>query len=195
MHPPRTAVVAVTSAFAAVVLSGCGWSRHIEAGEPTPVSGQHCVDVPAPVCERIVEDARTEAPDGTGRLRGIDIRCAAADCTGPRVVAAVVVTYADGETAAWTESRDEPSVEPGATPAPPPPVRPTCIGVDRAHCDAMGNALFDLLPLGNAAVPMKIVVRCTGTCDTRRGHGETVVHFTDGMVKVRTWDYPIEDVD
>jgi hypothetical protein len=72
-----------------------------------------------PLCERLLEEARTQVP-GSAPVSA-DIRCADAICDERRGTASIKVTFANGQTVDYT-SGWESGGGGGAPPAPPEPV-------------------------------------------------------------------------
>ncbi|MBA3876523.1 MAG: hypothetical protein C0498_06240 [Anaerolinea sp.] len=178
----------------ALAVAGCGISR-LGPG-PAPASGQRCEGIPAAVCDRMLADARRQAPAGVAPVVGIRIVCTTT-CTEAAGEASVVVTYANGQTVESMQGWASPIGPPqpggpiGVEPT-PLPLEPVCLGVGRERClefAAAGLASAGLTSAPSGASPVSVTVRCTTVCDTSQGKGTTVVRLADGSWLTGDWAY------
>lgn len=185
---PRRAWSAI--ALTVVIIAGCGMGGSI--GDHPPVSGESCIGVPAPVCQRMIADARAAVVAGAGPVVGIQIACTTT-CTVAGGEASVVTTHANGRTLVATQGWATPvgpaPGEPGGPPIVDPtplPVEPECIGVPAAQCLEFAASVLGE-PHTGTVVSVRVI--CDGGCTARGGRGSTEATFSDGTKRAEHWVY------
>jgi hypothetical protein len=167
-----------------LLFAGCGdgWSSAPPLDALPPVE---CVGIPAATCQTIVADARRNAEPGTVPIR-IRAVCATPPCTIQQGDVNVEVRYSNGRADQYSMGWAGPGA--GQPPVPVvPPVEPTCQGVPIETCRDMAISAVTGVTGGPAVTA--ILVRCSATCTSLQGDGETILTFADGTTTTATWGY------
>jgi hypothetical protein len=144
-----------------------------------------CVGVPAGACARAVENIGSNGsrvPPAAMR-----VTCTAPFCSHREGAVTIDVVYADGTRSSsgygWAAAAPA-----GQAPGPPAlTVVPTCIGIDRQHCQSLAQDAQ-----GERPVPPRvrsIIVTCTAVCGAVGGTGTTVISYDDGTSEQSGWSY------
>ena len=152
-----------------------------------PPGTRACVGFPADVCERQVAELEREGM-GHGGIAGYRIVCTSDGCTSSQGEGRVTVVFADGT--GWDRAFGY-ATPIGAPPAQSPgplPVEPVCLGVPAAWCLEMARTGAE--SVADWSTIASITVRCTGSCTTSGGAGETRIRLIDGSPEAITdWNY------
>jgi hypothetical protein len=144
-----------------------------------------CIGVPAGACARAVEE--TGSSGSSVPPAAIRVMCTAPSCSDREGAVRIGVVYADGTRSSsgygWAAA-----VPAGQAPGPPAlTVVPTCIGIDRPHCQSLAQDAQ-----GERPVPphvRSIIVTCTAVCGPVKGSGTTVITYVDGTTENSGWSY------
>jgi hypothetical protein len=152
-----------------------------------PAGTRVCVGFPAEVCQRQVADLEREGMTHGGVV-AYRIVCTSGSCTAAQGEGTETVVFADGT---GREGGFGYAV-PVGTPAPGPsrgplPVVPACLGVPDGWCREMARTGAETVADWSSIVA--ITVRCTGSCTTTKGDGETRVRLVDGSEPATGWNY------
>lgn len=152
-----------------------------------PPGTRACEGFPAEVCERQIAELESEGA-GHGGVVGYRIVCTSAPCTSAQGGGNATVVFGDGT--GWNRGFGyaTPIGTPPVTFSGLLPVQPVCLGVPTAWCLDMARAGADAVADWSTIV--SITVRCSGSCTTSIGDGETLIRLTDGAEQAITaWQY------
>lgn len=193
-----------------LILAVAGCSAPVPGG-PAPSPRVSCVGIPATRCSEAVATVARSLPNTTPV--SIEVTCVAGACTPDAGAMDTVLTLSDGSqlrstTVQWSSGGGNSGgagaggPPPGFKPAPVPaetnapalapafpvvPVEPICQGVPVSMCRTMAETAFG--EVSDEEV-VGIVVRCgQQACTDEHGAGETEVTYSDGQVRISSWEY------
>ncbi len=178
-------------AVVALMVSACGGSAQSTVIPDQPLV--ECVGVPPETCRQSLAEAQQNATPGTIVVQ-IRVVCTKLPCTLQNGEAKVDVLYSNGRTNSsgigWAAAAPMPAGPP--QPAPPLPVKPTCLGLPVAgetdNCLDFATSAMENVLDGREVVA--IVVRCKpGPCTASGGAGETMLTFAGGTTQTSEWSY------
>ena len=187
MMPPRgwrmlrLSAILATVALLASACAACGGAPNLPAGT------RACVGFPADVCARQVADARARG-DAPRRRRRLPDRLHLGALHAEQGEGNESVAFADGTGREWrVRLRRCPMGTPPEATLGPLPVTPACLGVPAGWCAEQARAGAEMI--ADWSTIATITVRCTSTCTTSMGDGETRVLLRDGTVQTQGWSY------
>ena len=166
-----------------LVLTGCG----IVADGPTVAPGAPfaCIETSQHICQQTLRDAQNNADPGT-TVVALRVVCTSPPCTDQGGEVSVEVAYSNGRRDSYTNAWAG-AVEPEPVPEPTElPIEPVCGGIPREQCLEFAASVFTGV---DPSTVVSIVLRCTSTCTTASGDGETLVTFNDGTSITNGWSY------
>lgn len=166
-----------------LVVAGCG----IVPNDPSVAPGEPfaCIETSPDICQQTLRDAQANADPGT-TVVALRVVCTSPPCTDQGGEVSVEVAYSNGRrdsySSAWAGA-----AEPEAAPEPTElPIEPVCGGIPREQCLEFAASAFTGV---DPSTVVSIVLRCTTTCTTASGDGETLVTFDDGTSITNGWSY------
>ncbi|MFH1474638.1 MAG: hypothetical protein ABIG85_02135 [Chloroflexota bacterium] len=151
-----------------------------------PPGTRTCLGFPLEVCRRQVAELEREGL-AHGGVVAYRIICTSGSCTATQGQGTETVVFADG---AGREGGFGYAVPVGTPPEATfgaLPVTPSCLGVPADWCAENARTGAEMIP--DWATIVSITVRCTSTCTTSRGDGETRVLLLDGSEQTQGWNY------
>lgn len=152
-----------------------------------PPGTRECVGFPADVCQRQLVELEREGI-GHGGVAGYRIVCTSGSCTSSQGEGTETVVFADGTGRDRGFGYAVPIGMPTGQTFGPLPIEPVCLGVPAEWCLEMARTGAENVADWSSIVA--ITVRCTGSCTTSSGDGETRVRLIDGSEQAITgWNY------
>jgi hypothetical protein len=178
------AIIRVLGLLAAALVAAAG----LAACAPSlPPGTRVCAGFPVEVCQGQVADLEQEGM-AHGGVVAYRIVCTSGSCTAAQGQGTEAVVFGDGTGREGGFGYAVPVGTPPPAPSRGPlPVAPACLGVPEGWCREMARTGAE--GVGDWSSIAAIAVRCTGSCTTTKGDGETRVRLVDGSEQAVGWIY------